>query len=723
MTATVTTTVTANHFDPGAPDWNRIEPLAVATSAAEPICVLADGRAQLAVCDRPDCEPIALEISFHDIGIRIRSQVSGPPGQSYGMLDAEPPTLPCTIEPGPETTADTTANSTILHAGPFTLQIGHKPLSFHLLRDGQTVQQSATDGHFVRRHRLPPLARVEGGWLLCLELDIDEPVYGLGEKWARLDRRGQLVRSYNSDALGVNAERSYKNTPFAWSPTGWGAFVHTPAPVTHGVGYAPWSHRAYVLFVEDPDLDCFLLAADNPAQMLARYTQLTGRAPTPPDWSMGVILSKAYYRDADELLSTARAVRARHMPCDVITLDGRAWQDTDTRFAFEWDPSRYPDPRAVLDELKALDFKICVWEYPLISVKNPLFAQLAERGWLLRDRRTGEAYRYEWDMSPFGEVLTPLPESGIVDFTHPDAYRYWCERHRDLFAVGVDMIKADFGEQVEELHIVAHTGESGTRLHNVYSLLYNRCVYEAAEAYSQNGPFLFSRAAWIGSQRYPSQWGGDPQADWHGLAASLRASLSWGLSGGPFYATDVGGFYRDTRDDELYVRWAQAAVFAAHIRFHGIGPREPWSYGPDAEQAVFAALRLRYRLLAYLRATLRAASATGIPVQRAMVLAFPDDPVARTFEHQFMFGPAMLIAPCLGPDGHVRCYLPAGEWLRFPDQQPFAGGQCHVLTLALDEMAIFVRRGERIPLCRPAEHTGQLADQLADIESVEQWWP
>ena len=200
---------------------------------------------------------------------------------------------------------------------------------------------------------------------------------------------------------------------------------------------------------------------------------------------------------------------------------------------------------------------------------------MAEKGWLIKDRRTGLAFRYQWDVSAFGDVLTPLPESGIVDFTHPDAYAFWRDSHKPLFDLGVDMIKADFGEQIEDPHMVAHNGECGTALHNVYSLLYNRCVYEAASRYCKTGPFLFSRSAWTGSQCYPAQWGGDPQADWGGLAANIRGGISWGLSGAPFYATDVGGFFKDTRDDELYVRWCQAGVFSAHMRLHGIGQREP----------------------------------------------------------------------------------------------------------------------------------------------------
>ena len=207
------------------------------------------------------------------------------------------------------------------------------------------------------------------------------------------------------------------------------------------------------MLVEDQELDLFVFLSQGKTkvgqQIIAKYTKLTGKAPEPPAWSGGVILSKAYYQNADEILEAARTVREKGMPCDVITFDGRAWQDTATRFSFEWDPSRYPDPKPVIDELKALDFKICIWEYPLISVESPLFKELADKGWLLKDVSTGEAYQYDWDQHAFGKVLTSLPRSGMLDFTHPEAYNYWRDAHQSLFDLGVDMIKADFGEQIE----------------------------------------------------------------------------------------------------------------------------------------------------------------------------------------------------------------------------------------------------------------------------------
>jgi alpha-D-xyloside xylohydrolase len=663
------------------PDWDKLQAARVISGSN---CLIGANTLLL----QTDAGP--LSISLHKFGARLRLGI--PQLADYGMLIEEPEAMPLSVE-----SAD---NLTDVSAAGYRLKISHDPLSFELFKGNCRVQRSATDGHFVRQFRLPPVAKVDQGWFVSLDLNSSEPVYGLGEKWGRLDRRGQLLRSFNHDALGVNAEISYKNTPFAWSPHGWGVFVHTPAPVTHGVGYPAWSQRAYGVLVEDSYADIFLLAADSPAQMISCYTGLTGRAPVPPPWSLGVILSKAYYRDAEELLNTATKVREQQMPCDVITLDGRAWQDTQTRFAFQWDPSRYPEPAVVMDKLKALNFKVCIWEYPLVSVDNPLFDKMSAKGWLLKHRQTGETYRYQWDTSCFGEVLTPLPESGIVDFTHPEAYAFWRDSHKPLFDLGVDMIKADFGEQIEP-GMLAYNGDTGHRLHNVYSLLYNRCVYEAAELYCQSGPFLFSRASWIGSQRYPAQWGGDPQADWGGLASSIRGGISWGLSGAPFYATDIGGFYADQRDDELYVRWTQAAIFSAHIRLHGIGAREPWSYGAEANAAVTQALKLRYQLLPYLNEVVEACSQTGLPAQRAMVLACPDEKAAWGFEDQFMLGDSLLIAPCLQPGGEVEIYLPASlgaRWKRFPEGECLVAGRSHKLKLSLNEIAAFVPENICIPL-------------------------
>ena len=586
-----------------------------------------------------------------------------------------------------------------LHAGDAALVLTKEPVRFAIERGGRTLVHPPRDRHFRRRFRLPPCARTPSGWLIAFDLEENEPVYGHGEKWGPLDHRGQFLRSWTEDALGVNAELSYKNCPFAWSPRGWAMFVHTPGRVHHAIGHAAWSHRTYAIEAEGEALDLFLIVADTPADLLERYTWLTGRPPDVPRWSLGPWLSRAYYRDADELLAAARRGRALGLPLAVITLDGRAWQETERRFAFEWDRSRYPEPRAITAELSRLGLRLCVWEYPLVSVHHPLFAAMARRGWLLQDARSGKALRHHWDPAPFGEVLTPLPESGIVDFTHPEAYAFWRDRHEALFEDGVAVIKTDFGEQVP-CHAVAHNGDRGARLHNVYPLLYNRCVFEASMRRFGEG-LVFGRAGWAGSQRYPTQWGGDPQSDWGGLAASIRGMLSWANSGVGWYATDIGGFYGEQPDAELFVRWTQAAVFASHMRFHGIGAREPWAFGDEALEHIRAALDLRMRLVPYIEACLQEATRTGLPITRCMALAFPAQPESWAFELQYMFGPDLLVAPVMRQGGEVWLWLPAGEWLDAQNGERLTGARRLDLRLRLGQIALYVRGGSSLAAALP----------------------
>ncbi len=698
-----------------SPDWNSIS---AAKLVSQP--TLENNNTIKLELDCGTCE-----LKFVEHGVRISTHKQR--DYDYGLLIDEPSVISVTCEQ--------IDGKTVISNSEFTLEIEADPFTFKIIQnDTQNILcQSATDGHFVRRHRVPPLAKTEQGWFLNIDLKSNEPLYGLGEKWGALNKRGQLIRSYNSDALGVNAEISYKNSPVCWSPEGWGVFVHTPSIVTHSVGHPAWSQRSYGCLIEDDIFDLFILlnpktqSSNVAAKMLASISDLTGYAPMPPIWSGGVILSKAYYQDPQELLSVAREVREKQMPCDTITIDGRAWQDTDTRFAFEWDETRWPNPKAVLDELKEMGFKVCIWEYPLISVKHEWFQMFADKGWLLKDKRTGQAYEYDWDQQAFDAVLTALPKSGIVDFTNSDAYNFWRDAHQPLFEVGVDMIKADFGEQLEDDNMLASNGESGLALHNVYSHLYNKCVYEAAEKYSPSGPFLFSRSAWIGCQRFNSQWGGDPQADWEGMMGNIRGGLSWGLSGAPFYATDIGGFYKDTRDDSLYVRWAQAAIFSAHYRLHGIGAREPWSYSSEAETAVMNALSLRYQLQSYLRNTMLQSTKEGIPVQRPMVLAFPDEKQSWSFENQFMFGDDLLVVPCFNPQGDVEYYLPEGQWARFDlaasSVEVLQGGRVYQEQLKLDQMAVFVPKGKAIPLNKAVQSTEEIPrDDNGDLV-IDAHWP
>jgi len=606
------------------------------------------------------------------------------------------------------------------------LEITRAPFRVALRRGDATLVESITDQHFRGRSRVPAFGRSVSNerWCVAFALKSDTAVYGFGEKFGPLDKRGQLVRGRTEDALGVNTELSYKNIPFCWTTDGWGVLMHTPGVVRHGVGYPQWSHRSYVAEIEDAALDMFLFAGE-PAKILDRYTALTGRAAQPPLWGYGMWLSRAYYKTPQEAIDTAADVRRRAIPCDVITLDGRAAWEVRTRFAFEWDKARFDDPKRILSELKSHNLKVCVWEYPYISVHNPLFAEFEAKGWLLKNS-DGKAYVFDWVKDPtddpFGKVLTPLPPSGVLDFTHADAAQWWADSHNKLFDDGVDVMKTDFGEQVED-DMIASNGDTGRRLHNVYPLLYNRAVFDATQRYNdQHGrgaAMVWGRDGFIGSQCVPMQWGGDPQSDWEAMAASIRSALGYGMSGVPYYATDVGGFYgAEQPSAELFLRWTANAVFSSHFRFHGIGEREPWAFGEDAEVIAKTLLALRYRLIPYIAGAAAQAASTGLPLMRAMPLAFPRDRLARSFELQYLFGDALLVAPIIASGGNTDVYFPAGEnWFDFKSGERIKGGQIRSVQRTLDEAAIFGRDGHVLCLGKAVMHTGEI-NLSAPIDTV-----
>ena len=616
---------------------------------------------------------------------------------------------------GPEGGLFSMENGFRVEGKGLALELTTDPMSLRLLREGRPVLSSSTDESIAFELRLPTLAHRQGTWMLALGLTRGEPVYGLGEKFGALNRRGQLCISWNEDATGVNAELSYKNVPFAWSPNGWGLLAHTPGRVTHGVGYAPWSHRSYVLQIEDANLDLFFVSGDTPAEILERYTYLTGRTAIPPRWAYGVWMSRAFYETAEEAEQVAAGLRDRHIPCDVLVLDGRAWHKAETRFDFQWDPKRYPDPAQFVRSLRQQHFRLCLWEYPYVSIHNPLFAELDSRGYLLKDDQ-GKASIQRWRLWPFKTELPHLQPSGVIDFTHPGAYAWFRDSHRPLFGAGVSVMKCDYGEALPD-GAQASNGDCGDRLHNVYSLLYNRCVTEATAAFGEDEPMVWGRAGWVGSQRYPMQWGGDPQSDWDGLAASIRGGLSWGMSGGPFYSHDIGGFTAQMADPELYVRWAQAGLLCSHARFHGRGPREPWAYGEEAERIVRIWLAFRYRLIPYLQACALEAQRTGMPVMRAMPLVFPGQNSAWSFEEQYLLGPSLLVAPVLTPGGNVAYYLPRGGWYNLWSGQRVEGGRLIEETVPLDRIPVFGRQGCALPLGPAVEHTDALAPGL-DLEEI-----
>jgi alpha-D-xyloside xylohydrolase len=516
-----------------------------------------------------------------------------------------------------------------------------------------------------------------------LDLPADEVLVGTGERFTPLNLRGQRPLMWNFDAFGSESDRAYKNVPFYQSSRGYGIVVDSGMPIEFDFGASTQSVTQIV--VPDDLIDYYVLAGPTPGEVLARYNRLTCRPVTPPKWAFGSWISSGFFVDTQELvLERARTIRARGIPCDVLHLD-TYWQPDGMWSELRWDPRTFPNPEAMLAELDALGFKVCLWMNSYISVRSDRFTEAAERGYLLK-RADGEPYVADsWHGS--------FPECGIVDFTNPAATAWFQDLLRPLAAIGVQVFKTDFAEGVPA-DCVAYNGMSGTELHNIYSLLFNDAV-SAVTREAHGHAMVWGRSSYLGGQRHAAQWSGDTMCTYPALASTMNGGLAHGLSGVPFWSHDTGGF-SGTPSDDLFLRWAQFGALSPLLRFHGTTSREPWRF-PAVEAGVIEALRLRYRLLPYLYTAALRSGETGEPLMRALMVDSPADPLAWRAEHEYRLGPDLLIAPVISEEQERHVYLPAGEWADWWSGAVVTGPASVRATPAPAEMPFYARVGALLP--------------------------
>lgn len=519
----------------------------------------------------------------------------------------------------------------------------------------------------------------------------DEHFYGFGEKFTDFDKRGQRIEMWNCDAYGVHNERAYKNVPFFVSSRGYGVFVDSVRRVNFDMGQS--NSAAFSLIVPDSALDYYVIAGPEPKTVIARYAGLVSRPVTPPKWAFGLWMSSGFKDDsAREVLARAQELRAHGVPCDVLHLDCY-WQKFGRWSENLWDKDMFPDPEELIRQVHALGFKVCLWINSYIGVESERFSEGKEKGYFLKTA-TGETY-----VAPLWNAYHP--PVAVVDFTNPEAAAWYRETLRPLLRMGADVFKTDFGEGVPA-DALAFNGMTGDELHNLYTLLYNDLVagLTAEETGSQ---LVWGRSTYAGGQRHAAQWGGDPNCSYPALASTLRGGLSMGMCGHAFWSHDIGGFHRQPTPD-LFVRWAQFGLFSPLSRAHGMTTRLPWEYGEQALQIFRDYVRLRYQLLPYIYSYATLAAETGLPLLRPMVLQFPDDPLARAIDLQYMFGDELLVAPVYNAAGKRPVYLPAGAWVDYWTHEVMHGPQAVAVTAPLDVLPLYVRGDSLIPTTEPAEH-------------------
>jgi alpha-D-xyloside xylohydrolase len=485
-----------------------------------------------------------------------------------------------------------------------------------------------------------------------LGLGVGECVYGLGERFTPFVKNGQVVDIWNEDG-GTSSEQAYKNIPFYLTNRGYGVLVNHPERVSFEI--ASEKVERVQFSVPGESLDYFVICGPTPKKVLERYTALTGRPALPPPWSFGLWLSTSFTTNYDEATVTGfiREMAERQIPLSVFHFDC-FWMEAFHWVNFEWDQAVFPDPQGMLKRLKDRGLHICTWINPYVAQRSALFDEGIQAGYLIK-RPDGSAWQ------------TDLWQAGmaIVDFTNPQACRWYTSKLQNLIDLGVDCFKTDFGERIPT-DVVFFDGSDPQKMHNYYSYLYNQTVFELLEKnFGKDNAVVFARSATAGGQRFPVHWGGDCTATFESMAESLRGGLSLCLSGFGFWSHDIGGF-EQTASPDVYKRWCAFGLLSSHSRLHGSSSyRVPWLYDEEAVDVLRIFTRLKCRLMPYLYSAAVQAHQKGMPVMRAMFLEFPEDPACDTLDRQYMLGDNILVAPVFSHDGMVSYYLPDGRWTHF----------------------------------------------------------
>lgn len=598
-------------------------------------------------------------------------------------------------EPGKdESWKVTETENTIVYAGNYgTVQINKNPWRVVLkdktgrilsqtvtLRDADSTQVKYTPFSFIKRgsdnaRRINPV----------FTLTADEMIFGCGESATGLNKVGQKVNLFVTDPQGPETDQMYKPIPFFMSNRGYGMFMHTSAPVTCDFG------ATYIglnkMFMGDENLDLFVFFGE-PKDILDEYTDLVGKPGMPPLWSFGTWMSRITYFSEKEGYDVAANIRKNKYPCDVIHFD-TGWFDVDWQCDYKFSENRFQNPRQMLKDLKSQGFHVCLWQLPYFTPKNRYFPELIEKNMYVKNGN-GEL--------PYEDV--------VLDFSNPETVNWYQNKLAGLLNIGVSAIKVDFGEAAP-LNGIYASGKSGWYEHNLYPVRYDMAVSEITKKL-HNENIMWARAAWAGSQRYPLHWGGDAATTNTGMLGTLRAGLSFGLSGFSFWSHDMGGFVKSTPED-LYCRWLPFGFLTSHTRAHGAPPTEPWLYDSKRVQDVFRkSAEMKYRLMPYVYAQAKECTEKGLPMLRALFVEFPDDPGAWRVDDEYLFGSQILVAPLLesGITGRT-VYLPEGKWIDYQTEKVYEGGW-HKIEAGSLPIIMLVRDGSVLPHLKLAQSTSEM---------------
>lgn len=595
-----------------------------------------------------------------------------------------------------DVSVEITEDEAVMTAGRMTVRVNRQDFLISFEADGKLLTSCGFHNlgymQYDRKHltKFPEenymAADYQPYMMTELSLAPGECVYGLGERFTAFVKNGQVVDCWNEDG-GTASQIAYKNIPFYVTNKHYGVFADHSDHVSFEV--ASEKVEAVGFSVKGEEIRYNLIYGDDIKDVLVHYTDLTGKPALPPAWSFGLWLSTSFTTNYDEetVSSFIQGMEDRDLPLDVFHFDC-FWMKEFHWCDFEWDSRIFPDVEGMLKRYKEKGLKICVWINPYIAQGTKFFREGLKNGYLLK-RADGKGIR---------QVDNWQPGMGLVDFTNPEAVKWYTAKLKKLLDMGVDCFKTDFGERIP-VDVEYFDGSDPWGMHNYYTNLYNTAVFELLKKEKGEGEaVLFARSATAGGQQFPVHWGGDCSATYQSMAESLRGGLSFTLSGFSFWSHDIGGFEL-TASPDVYKRWLQFGLLSTHSRLHGSKSyRVPWLFDDEAVEVCRRFTKLKLRLMPYIYQMAVLSHQSGIPSMRAMVMEFENDPAVKYLDMQYMLGDSILVAPVFSSDGSVEYYLPKGTWTHLLTGETKEGGAWYKETYDFLSLPLFVRENTLLPV-------------------------
>lgn len=532
----------------------------------------------------------------------------------------------------------------------------------------------------------------------------DEKIFGMGQYQEKnLNKKGAV--------LELAHRNSQASVPFMISSRGYGFFWNNPAigTATFGTNKTEWYAK------RTKKLDYFITAGDTPFEISEQYSAATGRTPMMPEYGLGYWQCKLRYRNQEEILAVAREHKRRGLPMDAIVVDFFHWT---MQGDFRFEPRDWPDPEAMVKELKELGIETVVSVWPTIDQRSKNFGEMADKGYLVTPDR-GSAIHMDW-----------MGNTVFYDATHPGAQKFVWEKCREnYYTKGIrcfwlDEAEPEYGPY--DFDNYRYYAGPALQCTNTYPVGYAKGFYDGLKAEGETEIMSLVRCAWAGSQKYGVlTWSGDVHSSFRSMREQLQAGLNMCVAGIPWWTSDIGGFLGgDIREEsfrELLVRWFAWGAFCPVFRMHGERSpwyereqefinnvrqltsgqdNEVWSFGEDNYEILKKYLFIRERLRPYIRSCMKTASETGAPVMRPLFFDFSDDRECWNVEDAYMFGPDLLVAPVMEAGAvQRRVYLPAGStWTDAYTKTRYEGGQYVTVPAPIDVIPVFFRDDAAHPI-------------------------